>query len=162
MKKIGVLSDTHGRVPVQVFSFMKDCDEIWHAGDLGAGVYEALSDFKPLRAVYGNIDNYSLRYQAPATQVFECEGLKVMMTHIGGYPGHYPAAVKQRLLEEKPDIFVAGHSHILKVMYDPEMNLLHINPGAAGSQGFHKVSTMVRFTIDGTPKGLEVMEFAKY
>lgn len=155
------MSDTHGVVPKQVYSFFKDCDELWHAGDMGRGVYEELSQFKPLRAVYGNMDDYDLRYQVPGSDLFTCEGLKVLLTHIGGWPGHYPAEILKILQHDKPDIFVCGHSHILKVMYDHELNLLHINPGAAGRQGWHKVSTLVRFTIDGTPKDLEVLDFDK-
>ena len=161
MRRIGVLSDTHGVVPKQVYSFFKDCDELWHAGDMGRGVYEELSRFKPLHAVYGNMDDYDLRYQVPGSDLFTCDGLKVLLTHIGGWPGHYPSAILKILQHDKPDIFVCGHSHILKVMYDHELNLLHINPGAAGRQGWHKVSTLVRFTIDGTPKDLEVLDFDK-
>ncbi|MCQ2296796.1 MAG: metallophosphatase family protein [Bacteroidales bacterium] len=162
MKRIGILSDTHGTVPQQVYSFFKDCDEIWHAGDMGRGVYETLCQFKPVRGVYGNMDDYDLRYQVPGTALFSCEGLKVMMTHIGGWPGHYPKEILKVLLSDKPDIFVCGHSHILKVMYDKELNLLHINPGAAGRQGFHKVATLVRFVIeDGQPKDLEILDFPK-
>ena len=138
MKRIGVLSDTHGFVPPQVYDFFKDCDELWHAGDIGWGVLEDLQKFKPVRAVYGNTDDHVLRFEAPKTQMFDCEGLRVIMTHIGGWPGHYPKEVKQLLVNEKPDIFVCGHSHILRVMYDSELELLHINPGAAGRVGFHK------------------------
>ena len=161
MRRIGVLSDTHGVVPKQVYTFFKDCDELWHAGDMGRGVYEELSQFKPLRAVYGNMDDYDLRYYVPGSDLFTCEGLKVLLTHIGGWPGHYPAEILKILQHDKPDIFVCGHSHILKVMYDQELNLLHINPGAAGRQGWHKVATLVRFTIDGTPKDLEILDFDK-
>ena len=155
------MSDTHGVVPNQVYTFFKDCDELWHAGDMGRGVYEELSQFKPLRAVYGNMDDYDLRYHVPSSDLFTCEGLKVLLTHIGGWPGHYPAEILKILQHDKPDIFVCGHSHILKVMYDQELNLLHINPGAAGRQGWHKVATLVRFTIDGTPKDLEILDFDK-
>lgn len=163
MKRIGILSDTHGTVPQQVYSFFKDCDEIWHAGDMGRGVYETLCAFKPVRGVYGNMDDYELRYQVPGTALFNCEGLKVMMTHIGGWPGHYPQEILKVLQADKPDIFVCGHSHILKVMYDKELNLLHVNPGAAGRQGFHKVSTLVRFVIEeGQPKDLEILDFPKF
>lgn len=162
MKRIGVLSDTHGVVPPQVFTFFKDCDEIWHAGDMGRGVLETLKAFKPVRAVYGNIDDSSLHYQVKATEVFDCEGLRVVMTHIGGWPGHYSKSTREFLMAMRPDIFVCGHSHILKVMYDHELNFLHINPGAAGRSGFHKVGTLVRFTIDGTPKDLEFLDFPKF
>ena len=149
-------------VPNQVYTFFKDCDEIWHAGDMGTGVLEQLRQFKPVRGVYGNMDDYALRYEVPGTQLFGCEGLKVMITHIGGWPGHYPAPILKILQSDKPDIFVCGHSHILKVMYDKELSLLHINPGAAGRQGFHKVATLVRFVIDeGQPKELEILDFPK-
>lgn len=161
MKRIGVLSDTHGTIPQQVYRFFADCDELWHAGDMGRGVYEELCRFKPVRGVYGNMDDYDLRYQVPATALFQCENLKVMMTHIGGWPGHYPQNILNVLQHDRPDIFVCGHSHILKVMYDEQLNLLHINPGAAGRQGFHQKCTLVRFTIDGTPKDMEIMDFDK-
>ena len=161
MKRIGILSDTHGTVPPQVYTFFNHCDELWHAGDMGRGVLEKLRAFKPIRAVYGNMDDYALRYEVPKTQLFNCDGLRVLMTHIGGWPGHYPPDILKILQHDKPDIFVCGHSHILKVMYDQQLNLLHINPGAAGRQGFHKVGTLVRFTIDGTPKDLEILDFDK-
>ena len=161
MRRIGVLSDTHGTVPQQVYTFFKDCDELWHAGDRGRGVLEPLREQWTVRAVYGNMDDYSMHYEMPKTQLFECEGLKVMMTHIGGWPGHYPKEMLAVLKSERPDIYVCGHSHILKVMYDKELNLLHINPGAAGRVGFHKVSTLVRFVIDGVPKELEILDFPK-
>ncbi len=161
MKRIGVLSDTHGTLPPQVYTFFKDVDEIWHAGDIGYGVLEPLREFKPVRAVWGNCDGFSLHYELEERAFFVVEGLRVLMTHIGGWPGHYPYELRRTLELAKPDIFVCGHSHILKVMYDKEMGFLHINPGAAGRQGFHKVSTLVRFTIDGTPKDLEIMEFDK-
>lgn len=129
---------------------------------MGTGVLEQLRQFKPVRGVYGNMDDYALRYEVPGTQLFDCEGLKVMITHIGGWPGHYPAPILKILQSDKPDIFVCGHSHILKVMYDKELSLLHINPGAAGRQGFHKVATLVRFVIDeGQPKELEILDFPK-
>ena len=161
MRRIGVLSDTHGMVPRQVYSFFENCDELWHAGDIGRGVLETLRERWMVRAVYGNMDDYAMRYEVPRTQLFNCEGLKVVMTHIGGWPGHYPAEMKKVLQDEHPDIFVCGHSHILKVMFDKEMNFLHINPGAAGRVGFHRVSTLVRFVIDGVPKDMEVLDFPK-
>ncbi len=161
MRRIGVLSDTHGAVPRQVYSFFENCDELWHAGDIGRGVLETLRERWMVRAVYGNMDDYAMRYEVPRTQLFNCEGLKVVMTHIGGWPGHYPAEMKKVLQDEHPDIFVCGHSHILKVMFDKEMNFLHINPGAAGRVGFHRVSTLVRFVIDGVPKDMEVLDFPK-
>lgn len=159
--KIGVLSDTHGVVAPQVYTFFKDCDELWHAGDLGYDVLDTLRQFKPLRAVYGNIDDNSLHHELPKVDVFEREGQKIVLTHIGGWPGHYPADIKAMLQREKPNLFVCGHSHILKVMYDQQMDFLHINPGAAGRTGFHKVSTLVRFTLDPTPKELEILDFSK-
>ena len=163
MKKIGVLSDTHCFIPEQVYTFFEDCDELWHAGDIGnLETYNKLQDFKPVTAVFGNCDGYDLRYQIPQNQLFNCEGAKVLMTHIGGYPGHYDRLVLPLLDKEKPNIFVAGHSHILRIMYDEKRNLLHINPGAAGHQGFHLKATLVRFNIeDGKPKDLEYQEFDK-
>lgn len=162
MKRIGILSDTHGTIPQQVYSFFEECDEIWHAGDLGPGVLEPLRAFKPVVGVYGNMDSQDVRWELPATQLFVREGHKILMTHIGGYPGHYERTILPIIQHDHPDIFVAGHSHILKVMYDPQHKLLHINPGAAGRQGFHKVSTLVRFTLDDTPKDLEICEFDKF
>lgn len=162
MKRIGVLSDTHGYIAPQVFSFFDPCDEIWHAGDLGEGVLEPLRQFRPLRAVYGNVDSATVRYELDETLLFHCEGLKVLMMHIGGWPDHYPPHLLRLLQHERPDIFVCGHSHILKVMYDNQMQLLHINPGAAGRTGFHRVSTLVRFTIEEVPKELEILDFNKY
>ena len=162
MKRIGVISDTHGIVPRQVYSFFKDCDELWHAGDCGPETIETLQKFKPMHAVYGNIDGYPLRQEFPKTDIFHCEGLKIIMTHIGGWPGHYPADIQELLISEKPNIFVCGHSHILRIMYDQQYHLLHINPGAAGRQGFHKVATLVRFTIDTTHKDLEILDFDKF
>jgi len=162
MKRIGVLSDTHGYLAPQVFTFFEECDELWHAGDCGSGVVERLQKFRPTRAVYGNVDGAELRYKLQETLLFRCEGLKVIMTHIGGWPGHYPPTLERLLKTEHPDIFVCGHSHILKVMYDEQLQLLHINPGAAGRQGFQRVSTLVRFTIDGTPKDLEILDFDKF
>ena len=161
-KRIGVLSDTHGFLAPQVFSFFKDCDELWHAGDIGPGVLDELRAFKPVRAVWGNCDSFSLHYELEERAFFEVEAQRVLMTHIGGWPGHYPYELRRTLELAKPDIFVCGHSHILKVMYDKDYNFLHINPGAAGRSGFHKVATLVRFTLDPTPRDLEVMDFPKF
>lgn|SRR5574344_313294 len=161
MKRIGILSDTHGVVPKQVYTFFNECDELWHAGDMGAGVLEELQAFKPVVAVYGNMDDWDVRYVAPETQLFTREGLKILMTHIGGYPRHYERKVLPLIEGEHPDMFISGHSHILRVMYDEQYHLLHINPGAAGRQGFHKVATLVRLVLDGSPKDLEYMEFDK-
>ncbi len=162
MKRIGILSDTHGTIPRQVYSFFADCDELWHAGDIGADVLEELQQFKPVVAVFGNMDSWDLRHVLPETQLFVREGLKIIMTHIGGYPDHYEHRLWPLFENEKPDLFISGHSHILRVMYDKSYDLLHINPGAAGRQGFQKVSTLVRLTLDGKPKDLEICEFDKF
>ena len=160
MKKIGLLSDTHGWLNPAVFEFFKDCDEIWHVGDIGStDVADSLSAFKPLRAVYGNIDDQKIRLMFPRVNIFTIENVKVIMTHIGGYPGRYEPGIKELIIKEKPNIFISGHSHILKVMNDHNLHLLHINPGAAGNSGFHKVITMVRFQIDGSEiKNMELYE----
>ncbi len=162
MQRIGILSDTHGVIPHQVYNFFKDCDELWHAGDIGPGVLEQLQQFKPTVAVFGNTDGWDLRYIIPKTQIIEREKLKIVITHIGGYPGHYDKDIIPVIEAEKPDIFVAGHSHILRVMYDKKYDMLHINPGAAGRQGFHKKATLVRLVLDGIPKNLEICEFEKF
>ena len=163
MKRIGLLSDTHGMIPAQVYSFFKDCDEIWHAGDIGSlEALDELSAFKPVKAVFGNIDGFDVIYEAKEVQIFMCEDMKVIMTHIGGYPPKYMPKSLKLIEKEKPNIFISGHSHILKVMYDKNNNLLHINPGAAGRYGLHKVCTLVRFTIDGNrATDLEINEFPK-
>ena len=160
MKRIGILSDTHGTIIPQVFDFFKDVDEIWHAGDLGnITVAEQLEAFKPLRAVHGNIDDYVVRLQYPEDLFFKVEDVHVYMTHIGGYPRHYMPEVKIILEKKKPELFVCGHSHILKVIYDKKLDLLHINPGAAGNSGFQKKTTMIRFAIDGKQfKDMEIFE----
>ena len=148
MKTIGLLSDTHGYLDDAVFTHFADCDEIWHAGDVGTiAQADTLAAFKPLRCVYGNIDGQDVRIVYPEHQFFEVEGVNVWMTHIGGYPGRYPAKIKETLLHFKPDLFICGHSHILIVMYDQKVKLLHLNPGAAGKHGWHKVRTLLKFTI---------------
>lgn len=164
MTKIGLLSDTHGWLNPTIYDFFKDCDEIWHAGDIGSDdVAIELSAFKKLRAVYGNIDGWEIRADYPQFQIFKVEDVKVVMTHIGGYPNAYAPGIRQMLLEERPDIFISGHSHILKVMRDPKLNLLHLNPGAAGMKGFHKKVTMLRFQIDGKEAtNLEIYEADRY
>jgi putative phosphoesterase len=163
MKKIGLISDTHGHLEESVFKYFKDCDEIWHAGDIGTvGLTDKLAAFKPLRAVYGNIDGQDVRIAHPKDQRFFCEGVDVWITHIGGYPGRYGQGVNAQMKINPPKLFICGHSHILKVMYDKQYNLLHINPGAAGVHGFHQVKTLVRFSIDGKDiKDLEVIELGK-
>ncbi len=162
MRRIGVLSDTHGTVAPQVYTFFKDCDELWHAGDIGSGVLDELRAFKPVRAVWGNCDSFALHYELEERAFFEVEGQQVLMTHIGGWPGHYPYELRRTLELAKPDIFVCGHSHILRVMYDKDYNFLHINPGAAGRQGFHQKSTLVRFVLNPQPAELEVLDFSKF
>ncbi len=160
MKKIGLLSDTHGHLDEAVFSFFKEVDEIWHAGDIGnEKVLDELEAFKPLRAVYGNIDNHHIRRRLPEVQQFTVEQNNVYMVHIGGYPGKYAPGIKASLLKAKADLFICGHSHILKVIFDKTTNVLHVNPGAFGKSGFHQVRTMVRFVLDaGKVKELEVYE----
>lgn len=165
---IGLLSDTHGYLDERLFDYFAACDEIWHAGDIGSvQVAERLSAFKPLRAVYGNIDSADLRNLYPENQVFECGQLKIWMTHIGGYPPKYTAALKKQLVTIRPDVFICGHSHILKVLPDAERHLLHLNPGAAGHEGFHTVRTALRFAVDTDRAGLaaiaqlEVIELGK-
>lgn len=161
--KIGLLSDTHGWLDPKVEEFFKDCDEVWHCGDIGdITVTDHLATSFNLRAVYGNIDGGEVRQMFPEMLVFVCEGVKTLMTHIGGYPGHYDVRIREALNRERPQLFVCGHSHILKVMYDKNLECLHINPGAAGRYGFHKVRTVVRFTISaGKIKDLEVAEYEK-
>ena len=160
MTRIGLLSDTHGLLDQRVFEHFADCDEVWHCGDIGSlEVVNKLQAFKPFRGVWGNIDGYDIRTQLPQHNRFMCEGVKVWLTHIGGYPGNYDALVRPGIFQQPPKLFVCGHSHILKVKYDKSLDLLHINPGAAGKQGFHKVQTLVRFEIDGEKiQNLEVIE----
>ena len=160
MKKILLLSDTHGHMDERILHYANEADEIWHAGDIGnLEVTEKLEALKPLKAVYGNIDNATIRKEFPLNNRFMCEGIDVWITHIGGYPGKYSPAVKEEIKKNPPKIFISGHSHILKVMNDKNLNLLHMNPGAAGKQGFHKKRTMLRFKIDGKEiSDLEVIE----
>ena len=162
MTRIGLLSDTHGWWDDRYLQYFEPCDEIWHAGDIGSlEVAQRLADFRPLRAVYGNIDGQELRRLYPQTLRFTVDGAEVVMKHIGGYPGRYDPSVVGSLLARPPKLFVSGHSHILKVKYDKTLGLLHINPGAAGRQGFHTVRTLVRFCIDqGQFSDLEVIELA--
>jgi uncharacterized protein len=145
---IACLSDTHGFLDDRLIDFMEPCDEIWHAGDIGSmEVVDMLRGLKPLRAVYGNIDDQRIRDIYPLHQRFYIDGLDVWMTHIGGYPGKYDPAVKPAIFESPPGVFICGHSHILKVVNDKELGLIHINPGAAGRSGMHKVQTAIRFVI---------------
>ncbi len=162
MKRIGLLSDTHGYWDERYAKYFAECDEIWHAGDIGSvEVAERLAAIHPLRAVYGNIDGGDLRKMFSEKYRFRCEDVDVLMKHIGGYPGHYDRSIVGSLMARPPQLFISGHSHILKVMYDKTLRCLHINPGAAGISGFHQVRTLVRFTIDGAAiKDLEVIELA--
>lgn len=163
MIKIGLLSDTHAVLDPKVLDFLKDSDEIWHAGDWGdISLYDELSQIATIRGVYGNVDGPINTDILPENQIFTIEKIKVVITHIGGYPGRYEPRLRQILLKEKPDLFISGHSHILKVINDNKYGLLHINPGAAGHSGFHKVITAVRFQIDRDRiKNLEVFELAR-
>ena len=162
MTRIGLISDTHNYLDDAVFDYFKECDEIWHAGDFGtAAIADKLSAFKPLRGVYGNIDGYDIKSMLPEQMVYQCEGVKVLMRHIGGYPPRYNAETKKELLIHKPQLFISGHSHILKIMYDEKLQCLHMNPGAAGKHGWHKVRTLIRFSIDGKDmKDCEVIELS--
>lgn len=160
MLKIGLLSDTHGYLDKAVFKHFDVCDEIWHAGDFGnLALAEELATFKPLRGVYGNIDDQSLRMVYPEDLKFSCEDVPVWMTHIGGYPDRYAPRVRNEIYLNPPKLFISGHSHILKVIYDKKIGCLHLNPGAAGKQGWHKVRTLMRFEIDkALIRNLEVIE----
>lgn len=160
MIRIGLLSDTHDYLNPSVFEYFASCDEIWHAGDFGtAKVADSLQNFKPLRGVYGNIDGPDIRNRFPEEYVFTCEKVKVLMIHIGGYPPKYNPESKKAILLHKPDLFISGHSHILKIIFDDKLQCLHINPGAAGRQGWHRIPTMVRFSIEGREiKNCEVIE----
>lgn len=164
MKKILLISDTHDYLDEAILSHARNVDEIWHSGDIGSlHVLETLQQITTVRAVWGNIDGQDLRIQIPKIQKFECEGLRIMMTHIGGYPNKYESSILSQIIEYKPHIFISGHSHILKVMNDSKLHLLHMNPGAVGKTGFHKQRTMIEFEIDnGTPKNLAVVEFNRW
>ncbi len=164
MKKILLLSDTHGYIDKQMLKYVKQCDEVWHAGDIGAiEVVDIIKKLKPLRAVYGNIDNHIIRAEYPLNAKFNIEEVSVWITHIGGYPNHYNARIRKEIQLNSPKLFISGHSHILKVMYDKKLNMLHLNPGAAGKHGFHKVRTMLRFQIDKDKiSNLEIIEFKRH
>lgn len=163
MKKIGIISDTHGVFDGKLKAFLSGVDEIWHAGDIGSiALADDIAAFKPLRAVFGNIDDAVTRRAYPEYNLFGCEGVRVLMTHIGGYPGRYNPAALGKIMNTKPGMFIAGHSHILKVQFDKTHNLLYINPGAAGISGFHAVRTAIRLDIDGERiMNLEVGEWKK-
>jgi len=163
MRKILLLSDTHSHIDATILKHVKQADEVWHAGDIGdLAVTDAIKALKPLRAVYGNIDDSKARVEFPEHNRFMCEGVDVWMTHIGGYPNRYNPRVKPEIYNNPPRLFICGHSHILKVMPDKKLNLIHMNPGAIGTHGFHNVRTMLRFTIDGTKiDNLEVIELKR-
>jgi putative phosphoesterase len=163
MKKIVVLSDTHSYIDDQILKFVKQADEVWHVGDIGSlEVVDALKKLKPLRAVYGNIDNALIRTEFPLDNKFTVEKVTVWMTHIGGYPNNYDLRIKKGISKNPPTLFISGHSHILKVIFDKKLNLLHMNPGAAGKSGSHKVRTMLRFEImEDKILNLEVIQLEK-
>lgn len=160
--RIGILSDTHGFLDEKVFQYFAECDEVWHAGDFGTtDVVDRLRAFKPLRGVYGNIDGAAIRSEMPLDLRFEAAGVPVFMTHIGGYPGRYEPRVRALLRAQPPTggIFISGHSHIVKVMPDRDLGFLHINPGACGNEGWHKVKTLVRFSLEaGAIGNMEIIE----
>ena len=160
MKKILLLSDTHSHIDNTILKYVKLADEVWHAGDIGdLKVTDTIQKLKPLRAVFGNIDNHEARLEFPLNNRFFCEGVEVLITHIGGYPGKYSPAIKEEITKNPPKLFICGHSHILKVMFDKKLNCLHMNPGAAGISGFHQKRTMLRFEIDGDKiQSLEIIE----
>jgi len=163
MTRIGLLSDTHSFLDEAVFRHFENCDEIWHAGDFGnIELADHLAAFKPLKGVYGNIDGKEIRQTYPEILRFKCEAVDVWMTHIGGYPGKYSPAIREEIYTNPPKLFICGHSHILKVIYDKKINCLHLNPGAAGKQGWQKVRTLMRFNIDGDKiQDLQIIELTK-
>ena len=163
MQRIALLSDTHNYLDPKLFKYLEPCDQIWHAGDIGTvAITDELAKIRPVTAVYGNIDGTDVRRVFPLHQRFMCEEVDVFMTHIGGYPNRYSLEALAEIKRKAPKLFISGHSHILKVMFDPKYQLLHINPGATGIHGFHQVKTMVRFTIDGAQiKDLEVIELGR-
>jgi putative phosphoesterase len=163
VKKILLLSDTHSYIDEAILKHVSNADEVWHAGDIGdLNVTDTIKKLKPLRAVYGNIDDAEARLEFPLHQRFLCEQVDVWITHIGGYPGRYSPAIREEIYANPPKLFITGHSHILKVMPDKKRSLLHMNPGAIGTHGFHNVRTMLRFEIDGsTIQNLEVIEYKR-
>lgn len=163
MTKILLLSDTHGHMDKTILKYAAQADEIWHAGDIGSlSVTDALEAVKPVRGVHGNIDDHVIQKEFPENNRFMCEGVDVWITHIGGYPNRYNIRVRDEIRNNPPKLFICGHSHILKVMHDKKLGLLHMNPGACGKHGFHQVRTMLRFVIDGEKiSDLEVVELGK-
>lgn len=159
MTNILLLSDSHSFLDARILSYAAEADEIWHCGDFGVGVAEQLAELKPLKGVYGNIDDEHIRHAYPEILSFQCEDAKILMIHIGGYPGKYTKAAKAEIAREKPTVFISGHSHILKAMYDSQNALLHLNPGACGNTGWHKTRTMMRFKVNGSQiQDLEIIE----
>jgi putative phosphoesterase len=163
MKKILLLSDTHSHIDDKILKYVHQANEVWHAGDIGdLNVTDTIAKLKPLRAVYGNIDDANARTSFPLHNRFMCENVSVWITHIGGYPSKYNPAIKEELEKNPPKLFICGHSHILKLQFDKKLNLLHMNPGAAGIYGFHQIRTMLRFEIDGDKiQNLEIIELGK-
>ena len=163
MTRILLLSDTHGYMDNTILKYVQKADEIWHVGDIGhLSVTDTLKQIKPLRGVYGNIDDYKIQLEFPLDNKFICEDISVWMTHIGGYPNKYNRRIRDEIKKNPPKLFISGHSHILKVMWDKKLELLHINPGACGKYGFHNIRTMLRFVIDGKDiKDLEIIELGK-
>jgi hypothetical protein len=163
MTRIGLLSDTHSYLHPRVLKFFENCDEIWHAGDMGnINIAEKLIELKPFKGVYGNIDGQDVRTVYPKNLRFMCEDVDVLITHIGGYPGKYNPEIRDQLIANPPKLFICGHSHILKVIFDKKLKLLHINPGAAGKYGLHHLITAIRFKIEGNNiKDLEVLELER-
>lgn len=163
MTKILLLSDTHSYIDEQILKYVAQADEVWHAGDVGSlSVVEQIQKLKPLRAVYGNIDGQDIRKEFPENQFFTCEEMSVFMTHIGGYPNRYASGILTKLKELQPKIFICGHSHILRIIFDKKLSILHLNPGAIGIYGFHKVRTMLRFEIDkDIVKNMEIIELSR-
>lgn len=162
MTRIGILSDTHGFIHPRIFDFFSTVDEIWHAGDIGTGIADRLQEFRKLKAVWGNIDGRECRMLFPGEQFFTVEKVPVLMMHIGGYPGKYTTSAVGKIMYLKPKLFICGHSHILKVMFDQQYDLLHINPGAAGNYGWHKSITAVRLVIEGEQmKDLEILDIPR-
>jgi uncharacterized protein len=163
MRQIGILSDTHGFIHPRVLDFFTGVDEIWHAGDMGnIGIANQLKTVKPLRGVYGNVDGQDVRIEFPEVQIFRIEQVKILLIHIGGYPGRYVPKARQLIEQEKPTLFVSGHSHILKVMFDQKYHLLHVNPGSAGKYGIHKSITAIRLYIDqNNLRDLEVLDIPR-
>ena len=163
MTSIGIISDTHSHIDQKILSYLKDCDQIWHAGDIGdEKILDQLSEIAEVKAVYGNIDNHRIRTMAPENNFFKVEDMTVLITHIAGYPRRYNGRCKALIRELKPDIVVVGHSHILKVIYDKDYKHLHINPGAVGKSGFHRLRTLIRFKLDGKKMSeMEVIEIKR-